>query len=42
MNKTVVVTGIPGTGKTTVCGFVEKLAGKAAIPLMKHRLPLVV
>lgn len=26
MNKTVIVTGIPGTGKTTVCNFVEKLA----------------
>jgi len=26
MDKTVIVTGIPGTGKTTVCNFVEKLA----------------
>lgn len=29
MNKTIVVTGIPGTGKTTVCKVVEKLAKKA-------------
>ena len=27
MNRTVIVTGIPGTGKTTVCSFVEKFAG---------------
>jgi adenylate kinase len=26
MNRTIIVTGIPGTGKTTVCSFVEKLA----------------
>jgi adenylate kinase len=26
MDRTVIVTGIPGTGKTTVCNFVEKLA----------------
>jgi len=26
MDKTVIVTGIPGTGKTTVCNLVEKLA----------------
>jgi len=31
MNKTVIVTGIPGTGKTTVCNFVEKLARKAGV-----------
>jgi adenylate kinase len=31
MNKTVIVTGIPGTGKTTVCTFVEKLARKAGV-----------
>jgi len=31
MNKTIIVTGIPGTGKTTVCDFVEKLAKKAGI-----------
>jgi len=29
MNKTIIVTGIPGTGKTTVCSFVEKLAKDA-------------
>lgn len=29
MNKTIVVTGIPGTGKTTVCNAVEKLAKQA-------------
>jgi adenylate kinase len=29
MGKTIIVTGIPGTGKTTVCNFVEKLARKA-------------
>jgi len=31
MNKTIVVTGIPGTGKTTVCNIVEKLAKKAGV-----------
>lgn len=31
MNKTIVVTGIPGTGKTTVCSVVEKLARKARL-----------
>jgi adenylate kinase len=31
MNKTVIVTGIPGTGKTTVCGFVEKFAEEAGL-----------
>lgn len=31
MNRTVIVTGIPGTGKTTVCTFVEKLARKAGV-----------
>lgn len=31
MNKTIIVTGIPGTGKTTVCSFVEKLARQAGI-----------
>ncbi len=31
MNKTIVVTGIPGTGKTTVCNVVEKLAKKAGV-----------
>jgi adenylate kinase len=31
MNKTIIVTGIPGTGKTTVCSFVEKLAEKAGV-----------
>jgi adenylate kinase len=31
MDKTVVVTGIPGTGKTTVCSCVEKLAKKSGI-----------
>jgi len=29
MNKAIIVTGIPGTGKTTVCNIVEKLAEKA-------------
>lgn len=29
MNKTIIVTGVPGTGKTTVCSFVEKLAKSA-------------
>lgn len=31
MNKTIIVAGIPGTGKTTVCSFVEKLARQAGI-----------
>lgn len=31
MNKTVIVTGIPGTGKTTVCNLVEKLAKEARV-----------
>ncbi len=31
MNKTIIVTGIPGTGKTTVCNFAEKLAKKAGV-----------
>jgi adenylate kinase len=31
MNKTAIVTGIPGTGKTTVCGFVEKLGREAGV-----------
>jgi adenylate kinase len=31
MNKTIIVTGIPGTGKTTVCSFIEKLAEKAGV-----------
>jgi adenylate kinase len=31
MNRTVIVTGIPGTGKTTVCTFVEKLSRKAGV-----------
>jgi adenylate kinase len=31
LNKTVIVTGIPGTGKTTVCNFVEKLGIEAGI-----------
>lgn len=31
MNKTIIVTGIPGTGKTTVCSFVEKLAKSAGV-----------
>jgi adenylate kinase len=31
MNRTAIVTGIPGTGKTTVCGFVEKLAKEAGV-----------
>jgi adenylate kinase len=26
MNRTVIVTGIPGTGKTTICNYVEKIA----------------
>lgn len=31
MNRTIIVTGIPGTGKTTVCNLVEKLAGQAGV-----------
>lgn len=31
MNRTVIVTGIPGSGKTTVCSYVEKFAKKAGI-----------
>ena len=31
MSRTIIVTGIPGTGKTTVCGFVEKLAKNAGV-----------
>jgi adenylate kinase len=31
MNKTIIVTGIPGTGKTTVCSFVEKFARNAGV-----------
>jgi len=31
MGKTAIVTGIPGTGKTTVCNFVEKLGKKAGM-----------
>jgi adenylate kinase len=31
MSKTIIVTGVPGTGKTTVCGFVEKLAKDAGV-----------
>lgn len=31
MNKTIIVTGIPGTGKTTVCSLVEKLARQAGV-----------
>jgi len=31
VNKTIIVTGIPGTGKTTVCNFAEKLAKKAGV-----------
>jgi adenylate kinase len=33
MGKTAIVTGIPGTGKTTVCNFVEKLGKKAGIQI---------
>lgn len=33
MNKTIVLTGIPGTGKTTVCNLVEKLAKQAGLQL---------
>lgn len=31
MNRTIIVTGIPGTGKTTVCNFVEKFAKNAGV-----------
>jgi adenylate kinase len=31
MNRTIIVTGIPGTGKTTVCNLVEKLAKEAGV-----------
>jgi adenylate kinase len=31
MNRTAIVTGIPGTGKTTVCGFVEKLGKESGV-----------
>jgi adenylate kinase len=31
VNKTIIVTGIPGTGKTVVCDFVERLAKKAGV-----------
>jgi len=31
VNKTIIVTGIPGTGKTTVCNVVEKLAKNAGL-----------
>ncbi len=31
MNRTVIVTGIPGTGKTTVCNLVEKLAKNVGV-----------
>lgn len=31
MNKTIIVTGIPGTGKTTVCNVVVKLAKNAGL-----------
>jgi adenylate kinase len=31
MNRTVIVTGIPGSGKTTVCSRVEKLAKNAGV-----------
>lgn len=33
MNGPVIVSGIPGTGKTTVCGFVEKLGKKAGVQI---------
>lgn len=33
MNKTIIATGIPGTGKTTVCNIVEKLAEKADVEI---------
>jgi len=31
VNKTIIVTGIPGTGKTTVCNLVERFAKKAGV-----------
>jgi len=31
LNKTIIVTGIPGTGKTTVCNAVKKLAKKTSL-----------
>ncbi len=31
MNKAIIVTGIPGTGKTTVCNVVKKLAEKTSL-----------
>lgn len=31
MNRTVIVTGVPGSGKTTVCSCVEKLAKSAGV-----------
>lgn len=31
MRKTIIVTGIPGTGKTTVCNLVEEFAKKAGV-----------
>lgn len=31
MNRTIIVTGIPGTGKTTVCNFVGKFAKNAGV-----------
>jgi len=31
MNRTVIVTGVPGSGKTTVCSRVEKLAKNAGV-----------
>jgi len=31
VNRTIIVTGIPGTGKTTVCNVVEKLAKNAGL-----------
>ncbi|MDH5754660.1 MAG: adenylate kinase [Candidatus Bathyarchaeota archaeon] len=33
MNKTIIVTGIPGTGKTTVCNVTEKIAKKAGVEI---------
>jgi len=33
MNGPFIVSGIPGTGKTTVCGFVEKLGKKAGVQI---------
>jgi adenylate kinase len=31
MNRTVIVTGVPGSGKSTVCSYVEKLAQSAGV-----------